>query len=69
VRAQRLRAEGCSKETHGSQHTCRWKAPNGRAFHAPNPNVYSLVPGDTMESVLTRLALVMKLPPPKTATS
>src|SRR5258708_3950681 len=46
---------------------CKRRAPNGRHFHAPNPNVYSAVPGDTMGSVLRRLAVVMSLPPPPTA--
>jgi hypothetical protein len=50
--------------THGTKHTCKWRAPNGRHFHAPNPNVYSMVPQDTLPSVLTRLSLVMSLPSP-----
>jgi len=52
----------CTKKTHGTKHTCLWTAPNGRAFHAPNLAVYSLVPADTMESVLDRYSDVMKLP-------
>jgi hypothetical protein len=32
-----------------------------------NPNIYSAVPGDTIGSVLKRLALVMSLPAPPTA--
>jgi hypothetical protein len=51
-----------TKKTYGTKHTCFWTAPNGRAFHAPNPNVYSMVPADTMESVLDRFSDVMKLP-------
>ena len=62
----RLVAEHCTKVTHGVKHSCKWRAPNGRHFHAPNPNVYSAVPGDTMGSVLRRLAVVMTLPSPPT---
>ena len=60
-------AEHCSKVTHGMKHSCKWRAPNGRHFHAPNPNVYSAVPGDTMGSVLRRLTVIMSLPAPPTA--
>ena len=61
----RLTALNCTKVTHGMKHTCKWRAPNGRHFHAPNPNVYSMVPQDTLPSVLNRLTLVMSLPPPE----
>jgi hypothetical protein len=63
----RLVKEGCEKVTHGMKHTCRWKAPNGRHFHVTNPNVYSLVPPDELETALKRLRLVSELPPPATA--
>jgi hypothetical protein len=65
----RLAALNCKKITHGAKHTCRWCAPNGRHFHAPNPNVYSMVPADTLESVLKRLTSVMRLPPPPSVNS
>jgi hypothetical protein len=61
---ERLVALNCTKISHGTKHTCKWRAPNGRHFHAPNPNVYSMVPEDTFPSVLTRLSLVMSLPSP-----
>lgn len=57
----RLVAEGCLKVTEGDRYTCRWRAPNGRHFHAPNPGRYSMVPPDTLDSVLMRLDLVSKL--------
>ena len=61
-----LSREGCTKVAHGMKHTCLWRAPNGRHFHAPNPHVYSLVPSDELTRALTRLKLVSKLPPPPT---
>jgi hypothetical protein len=64
---ERLKAEKCIKVTHGMKHTCLWQAPNRRYFHAPNPNVYSLVPPDTLDTALKRLSLVSRLPPPPTA--
>lgn len=60
---ERLVAEHCTKVTHGIKHNCLWRAPNGRHFHAPNPNVYKLVPPDMLDSAVKRLALVMSLPP------
>ena len=59
---ERLISENCVKVSYGMKHSCKWRALNGRHFHAPNPNVYSAVPGDTMGSVLKRLELVMSLP-------
>ena len=58
----RLLAEHCTKVTYGLKHTCMWRAPNGRHFHAPNPNVYKLVPPDMLASALKRLRIVMSLP-------
>lgn len=63
----RLLSENCVKVTYGMKHSCKWRALNGRHFHAPNPNVYSYVPGDTMGSVLKQLQIVMRLPAPPTA--
>jgi hypothetical protein len=59
---ERLLSERCVKVSYGMKHSCKWRALNGRHFHAPNPNVYSAVPGDTMASILKRLELVMSLP-------
>ena len=61
-----LGALKCTKVTHGAKHSCKWRAPNGRHFHAPNPNVYSMVPKDMLDSVLKVFAAVKSLPPPKT---
>jgi hypothetical protein len=58
----RLLSENCTKVSYGMKHSCKWRALNGRHFNAPNPNIYSAVPGDTMASVLKRLELVMRLP-------
>jgi hypothetical protein len=57
---------GCIKvvTNKGATHTSLWRAPNGRHFHAPNPDVYSKVPADTLPRVLKRYADVMNLPPP-----
>lgn len=56
----------CTKVTHGLGQSCRWRAPNGRHFQAPNPSVYSMVPKDTLDRVLKVFTAVMSLPPPKT---
>jgi hypothetical protein len=63
---ERLVKEGCQKITYGMKYTCKWRAPNGRHFHVPNPNVYKLVPPDTLDMALKRLSIIMKLPPPPT---
>jgi len=61
---RRLRSLNCIKvvTNNGTRHTCLWRAPNDRHFHAPNPSVYSMVPADTLPSVLKRSTAVMNLP-------
>jgi hypothetical protein len=59
-----LIALGCTKVGHGIKQACKWRAPNGRHFHAPNPNVYKMVPVDTLGTTIQRATIVMRLPAP-----
>jgi hypothetical protein len=62
---ERLIKESCEKIGPCVKTGCIWRAPNGHHFSAPNPGMYSMVPGDTMDRILVVMGRVMKLPPVK----
>lgn len=41
---QMLTNWGCKKTGPCSRFACRWETPDGRGFHAPNPNNVKFVP-------------------------
>src|SRR5215203_445133 len=55
----RLRADGCVKVGRCTSTECLWRAPNGRHLSAPNPEVYSLVPPDALETEGLRPAVTV----------
>ncbi len=58
----RLLEEQCVKVGPCTKSGCLWRGPNGRHFIAPNPDVYMLVPPDTLDRVLGLLKKVSALP-------